>query len=723
MGDGTGMAQARTAQSVNAERWELVKDVLAGALETRTSSRAAYLDQRCEDDHDLRNEVESLLHASADTSVLDHSVVPMTIAQAMVGEAIGDQYEVIRLLGEGGMGSVYLARERSLDRLVAIKILRPDLATAPELRERFRREARTIASLSHPGIVPLHTVGEVRGMRFFVMGYARGISLAERLRLEGRLPVADALRILIELADAIECAHLHGVLHRDIKPSNILLDDTTGRAVLADFGIAKMSGQPDNITWTGAVLGTPGFMSPEQASGQANVDERSDIFSLGVVGFTMLAGQEPVTDSKPSAAPSSRPSLRPVALSTVAPTLPSEIADVIMRCLERKPESRWASAGDFARALRLASGDPQALPEALRSLPSYAPFAMIWSFAWLAIAMITPGPLSVTVLLLLMATVAPLGLLIHVWNVGDVGLSRQELVRVAFWPPEFWSMWWPKKFRRPTDLWSRLPWQARSLRVTFSAVCVVVPALILLRARLLAAGVSSESLFLANVSLVGGLVVLVAGAFAWALSRGLSAPDAGRLLFGSTAPVTAWNSSRFAGLVARGEESRRQPNRDIPGDFVWAISDLLPLLPHELSAIGSRCVNFSVQLVAAIEQCDAEVADIDYWAAPVEMDRVEQLLAGGGASASLTSSERGEMQVLLQKQLETMRAMRVRRELVTSRRARFLGFLRALHAQLGDAVGTQDTAGRSHVSDGRLIALCDEVERACAEWFNSAQAA
>ena len=180
---------------MNAERWQLVKDVLAGALETGTLRRAAYLDERCANDHDLRKEVESLLVAARDTNVFEHSVAPVTIAQAMVGEAIGDQYEVIRLLGEGGMGSVYLARERSLDRLVAIKILRPDLATAPELRERFRREARTIASLTHPGIVPLHTVGEVRGMRFFVMGYARGISLAERLRLEGRLPVADALRI------------------------------------------------------------------------------------------------------------------------------------------------------------------------------------------------------------------------------------------------------------------------------------------------------------------------------------------------------------------------------------------------------------------------------------------------------------------------------------------------------------------------------------------------
>ena len=149
-------------------------------------------------------------------------------------------------------------------------MLRPDLAEAPDGRERFRREARIAAQLSHPGILPLHTFGEVGGIWYFVMGYVRGPSLAERLRLEGRMPVDDAHRILAELADALECAHRSGVVHRDIKPANILLDADSGRAMLADFGIAKMSDAGDGLTATGMAIGTPHYMSPEQVLGGAH---------------------------------------------------------------------------------------------------------------------------------------------------------------------------------------------------------------------------------------------------------------------------------------------------------------------------------------------------------------------------------------------------------------------------------------------------------------------
>jgi serine/threonine-protein kinase len=178
------------------------------------------------------------------------------------------------------MGAVYLARERSLERFVAIKVLRPELAEAHDGRERFRREARIAAQLSHPGIVPLHTFGEVGGIWYFVMGYVRGTSLAERLRLEGHIPVDEAHRILTELADALASAHRSGVVHRDIKPANILLDADSGRAVLADFGVAKVGAGDEQLTATGVVIGTPHYMSPEQVLGAHAVDERSDIYSL-----------------------------------------------------------------------------------------------------------------------------------------------------------------------------------------------------------------------------------------------------------------------------------------------------------------------------------------------------------------------------------------------------------------------------------------------------------
>src|SRR5258708_7839745 len=200
------------------------------------------------------------------------------------------QYRVIRLLGRGGMGAVYLARDLALEREVAIKVVK----TAEEQSyDRFRREARTAAKLSHPNIVPLHAFGEVEGMPYFVMGYVRGESLAARLRRDGKLPDDEARRIVADLAEALDHAHRQGVVHRDVKPDNVLLDDESGRALLTDFGVAKALGRSETLTAVGSVVGTPSYMSPEQAAGRADIDGRSDIYSLGVMAYAMLTGRLP----------------------------------------------------------------------------------------------------------------------------------------------------------------------------------------------------------------------------------------------------------------------------------------------------------------------------------------------------------------------------------------------------------------------------------------------
>ncbi|MEK6767507.1 MAG: serine/threonine-protein kinase, partial [Gemmatimonadota bacterium] len=213
--------------------------------------------------------------------------------RAALERALGAQYEIVRLLGRGGMGAVYLARERALERLVAIKVLPPDLASDAESRERFRREARTAAKLTHPNIVPLHTFGEVEGMLYFVMGYVRGESLGERMHREGKLPPEDVRRIIGELAGALDYAHRQGVIHRDIKPDNVLLEDESGRPMLTDFGVAKARATGATLTEAGAVVGTPHYMSPEQASGARDLDGRSDLYSLGIMGYAMLSGRLP----------------------------------------------------------------------------------------------------------------------------------------------------------------------------------------------------------------------------------------------------------------------------------------------------------------------------------------------------------------------------------------------------------------------------------------------
>src|SRR5207249_571621 len=200
-------------------------------------------------------------------------------------------YSLVRELGRGGMGVVYLAREVRLDRPVAIKLLPPELAAQQALRDRFLREARTAARLSHPYVVPIHSVDEIDGFVFYVMAYVDGETLAQRVTARGPLPPQDVTRILREVAWALAYAHAQGIVHRDIKPANILLERGTERAMVTDFGIARLA-HASGETAIGELLGTPEYMSPEQAAGEP-VDGRSDLDSLGVVGFFALTGTLP----------------------------------------------------------------------------------------------------------------------------------------------------------------------------------------------------------------------------------------------------------------------------------------------------------------------------------------------------------------------------------------------------------------------------------------------
>ncbi len=282
--------------------------------------------------------------------------------------ALAGRYSLERELGRGGMGIVYLAREVRLDRPVALKLFPPALAVQPTLRDRFLREARTAARLSHPHIVQIYAVDEVESFVFFAMAYVEGETLGSRVRRRGPLPPSEAARMLREVAWALGHAHEQGVIHRDVKPDNILMEAATGRALVADFGIAGLRHDATGTSGevSGEVIGTPEFMSPEQATGQ-RADALSDIYSLGVVAFYALSGRVPFSGAKAVEVLAQHMTQLPPPLAETAPAVPRRVARIVDACLAKDPAERPAGAAQLADQLALTLEHRKDLPVALRA--------------------------------------------------------------------------------------------------------------------------------------------------------------------------------------------------------------------------------------------------------------------------------------------------------------------------------------------------------------------
>lgn len=279
--------------------------------------------------------------------------------------AVADRYAIEREIGHGGMAWVFLAQDLKHHRSVAVKVLRPELGTAVGT-ERFLREIEIAAKLTHPHILPLFDSGETNGLLYFVMPYVEGESLRVRLEREKQLPLDEALRITREVADALEYAHGCGTVHRDVKPENILLK--SGHAMVADFGIARAitSATEARLTGTGIVLGTPSYMSPEQAVGDTSIDGRSDVFSLGCVLYEMLAGEPPFTGPTAQAIVARRLTGPAPSIHTVRERIPEQVERALATALARVPADRFTTAGHFARALTEAA-PPASASRGIRS--------------------------------------------------------------------------------------------------------------------------------------------------------------------------------------------------------------------------------------------------------------------------------------------------------------------------------------------------------------------
>ena len=271
--------------------------------------------------------------------------------------AFGEQYLVESEIGRGGMAVVYAASDVRLQRAVALKVLPPDMAFRSEIRERFVREAQTAARLNHPHIVPIYAVHEQAGLVCFAMSLVHGESLAARIAREPRASFEFVAEVLEQVADALAYAHANGIVHRDIKPDNILLDRVSGRAMVTDFGIARAAESGARLTQAGIAVGTPAFMSPEQATGEREVDGRSDVYSLGVVGYLLLAGRLPFEAATTPAMLVKHVSETPPSIRSVRPEAPPVLVELLEKCLAKRPADRWENALTLRDALRRARRD------------------------------------------------------------------------------------------------------------------------------------------------------------------------------------------------------------------------------------------------------------------------------------------------------------------------------------------------------------------------------
>src|SRR6516164_3327099 len=297
-----------------------------------------------------------------------------------VGTLLGERYEILAMLGQGGMGAVYKARDRELDRLVALKVIRPELTTNPEILKRFKQELILARQVTHRNVIRIFDLGQADGLKFITMEFLEGQDLRAELKKRGKFSPEDAARIILQISRALEVAHGEGVVHRDLKPQNIMLD-ANGRAYVMDFGIARSAYLP-GMTQTGALIGTPEYMSPEQAKGE-KLDERSDLFSLGVIFYELLTGNSPYYSDTPLATLWRRMQEKAKPLTEVDPTIPKEISDIVAKLLEIEPANRFANAGELAWRLEswLGISNPALTAPGTVALP---PAKSIFSWKWVA---------------------------------------------------------------------------------------------------------------------------------------------------------------------------------------------------------------------------------------------------------------------------------------------------------------------------------------------------
>ncbi len=636
--------------------------------------------------------------------------------------ALGAQYEMIRLLGRGGMGAVYLARERALDRLVAIKVLRPE-ATGAESIERFRREARTAAQLSHPNIVPLYSFGEAEGTMYFVMGFVQGESLSARLRRRGRMEPGEARELLAQLAGALHYAHSHRVVHRDIKPDNILIDDESNRPLLTDFGVAKSAAAGQTLTELGTTLGTPYYMSPEQAAGERKIDGRSDLYSLGVVAYEMLAGRRPFEGENARDVMSQHLVKEPTPLKLLAPAAPDALAEIVSQLLAKEPPRRVPDGRSLEQALRR-SGDAEALlPRELEDLVDevrpvpwlvgaclYLSYGMAIFGSWEG----TAASAAIGGLLGLLPWAQRRGRKLERYSWSTI-LSR------VLRKPRWWMGWWPRRLRTESDLWDRLPEPLRRFRTAFGPAIGLFLLSIPVFVRT-GWGDPSQWWFKVGMPLsvlpgLGAAAVLGWRGYQlmrWGRSQGLTASEISKLSEADdAAPI--WRRPHVRRLLLPEGEAipgAAVPSPISPAEHVEALIQVERVLEGPARELGREAVAAGREVLAGIEALDRQIGTLARDAEAAEPAQLEQKLAALAASTGAETEGRGRMRRLLEEQLDLARGLARQLAGAQEERAHLADVLKTLWLHIANLrAHHQEASFDAAEISGRIRAVAADAKR------------
>ena len=640
---------------------------------------------------------------------------------AALEKTVGSEFEIMHLLGRGGMGAVYLAREYSLDRLVAIKVLLPE-ATTGDNRERFKREARTAAKLTHPNIVPLHAFGEAEGMMYFVMGFVQGETLKGKLERGGKIDPDETRRILGDIAGALHYAHERGVVHRDVKPDNILIEDESGKPLLTDFGVARSVASKETLTQVGTTLGTPHYMSPEQAAGEKEIDGRSDLYSLGVVGYQMLSGRLPFEGDNVREVMVQHVTKEPVALKTLVPSLPDDLVRTIAHCLTKEPDNRVADGQSIQNAFGVASAGKEEVPEelddALQRINAGLVFVGMGLYGAYTFLL-----LGAPALVAAFGGCALVGLI--VFNNIDRDLKKSRLIsrnwsELLYWikKPRWWVCWWPRSLRRSDDLWDRYPKPIKSFSNAYAMVLVFGIALppILIRIAT-GADFSVTGKFIGRTLSVTVLAILGWNGvrlWRWAKGLGLDSKSIQKLM--GLPPPDSWfwkrpDIQRLL-LPPGGEIAAVDSVSRTPTGYLQALSDAAHKLDGPRRDIAGEAASVGREILSAIEALDRQIEDLAADSDGAELARLKQKLDALGEPDQSEPENKRRMRELLRQQLEFVQGLADQLEAANDRRARLLDMLKTLWLQVANlkAQVTMQGFDSSEISQ-KVRAIAEDVRR------------